>query len=832
MPKHWKFIRQNTLRLALYAVCSITAGCSETDLVELAGPEGAARREVKSFGLLALNIADPIDTLNVGDSFKVAVTGTYIDESIVDLTDDVNFSWQPETSAELISPGVLKFLSEGSLTLSASIDDVATQKNLSIAAARIESIHVDFDATKVWPGVALAITPYGIYSDERVRTPANISELSVSPSDFGFFTEDDGQFYFTANSVGEATLNWQIEELTLAKPIEGKNPEFDSLVIDPSTIRQPIGTAIPISLGLDTFPSLESLSSFASWVSDDPSIATVDSDGVIRLVGEGVTTVTANLFGQTVDVAVQTTASPVVSIAFSQDNIELPRGRQGSLTVVGTQADDNTVDLTSVVAFVSDSEAIVTVGNETEDKGEFELVNTGDTTIRASYAGLETSLAVRVLTQVPDEIEVVGSGDPVESIEIPEGTTFDVQMRTLFSHGQTTISTTAVTVTSQASSLLSATLENESGSNFWRLSGLQAGNTGLRVEHGDVVKVIPVTISGGRLTSIEITEATVELPKGRTHQFLLQGYYTDDPGNPRSIDADLATWYSSFDSETYDEPPVWVNNASSKGLALLIQEGIANVQAEFAGFTASSTVTVEPPVIDNLDITATSTDLIKGDDTSLTISAVFSDNSTRNVSELCSDHSLSITVNDLHGFLGDAITVDDQSCVDGTITIDASVEGVASIEASLAPDGGGDPFVNLEDEVVNVRSACVENSTTQRYGSHGDSDGFYCIYQGNKGASCTTTCTNAGLSNHQATISLLGSSAATGNECREAIELFDAFSAADFDGYSGDGNNVNGLGCSVFDFFGNLVPRRFETTVTDYSGTATDYFRLCACSTP
>lgn len=129
------------------------------------------------------------------------------------------------------------------------------------------------------------------------------------------------------------------------------------------------------------------------WSSEDPSVATVDDQGVVSGVSEGSTTVTASVEGVEATVTVTVQVSVAV-VEVEPAEAELTVGQSLDLSATPRAGDGSALD--REVVWSSSAESVATVDGE----GRVDAVGEGSTTISATSEGVEGTAAITVTNPV------------------------------------------------------------------------------------------------------------------------------------------------------------------------------------------------------------------------------------------------------------------------------------------------------------------------------------------------------------------------------------------------------------------------------------------------
>ncbi len=183
-----------------------------------------------------------------------------------------------------------------------------------------------------------------------------------------------------------------------------------SLVVAPDSPQAQIGaTQQFVAIGTFTDGSSADLTAQATWASSSTAIASINSRSGLALVnaagtasiGATVGSISArtNLVGQ---------PARLVSIAVSPSSASLNVGGTQQLQAIGTYSDRSTADITSAVAWTSESSAIALV-----TAGRVSAASPGSTTVRATGAGGIVSSGVSItVNPIVYTAPVASAGNP------------------------------------------------------------------------------------------------------------------------------------------------------------------------------------------------------------------------------------------------------------------------------------------------------------------------------------------------------------------------------------------------------------------------------------
>ena len=151
------------------------------------------------------------------------------------------------------------------------------------------------------------------------------------------------------------------------------------------------------------------------------------------------------------------------------------------------------------------------------------------------------------------------------------------------------------------------------------VKGLKEGTVAITAATERGLGSLVLTVTPAELQSISITASSLSISAGQQQQFTATGNYSD--GSSPDITS-LVTWSSSSGSAAFSTPAV-------AGLATGTGPGTADISATLAGIGSNSlTLTIGPPVLSSISITASSQSIAMGQQQQFTATATYSDGST------------------------------------------------------------------------------------------------------------------------------------------------------------------------------------------------------------
>jgi hypothetical protein len=171
-----------------------------------------------------------------------------------------------------------------------------------------------------------------------------------------------------------------------------------TVAVTPATSALVVGQTATLSATAKDASGTVIVGRTVQWASNNPSIATVSSTGVVTAVAEGVAIVSGTVEGKVGQAQVTVSRVPVASVRLTPLTVVLERGRTRQLTAAAVDAAGNVLD-GRTVQWTTDAPAVATVSAT----GLVQAVAEGYAGITATIDGKSASSAVTVTEPEPAE---------------------------------------------------------------------------------------------------------------------------------------------------------------------------------------------------------------------------------------------------------------------------------------------------------------------------------------------------------------------------------------------------------------------------------------------
>jgi uncharacterized protein YjdB len=623
-------------------VTAASAGTA-TITASFGGQTATVTLTVTASTLTAIDLTPPSPTFVVGEQQAMTATGQFADGSTSNLTASVTWTLTPLNVATVDASGMVSATGVGSAQLTAAFNGVSGTTTLTVVAAAIQSLSISPSIATLSPGATQQFTATGTYSDGMTVDLTSSVLWTVGSSTVAAVSDATGTAgLVTALAVGTTQLTATFDGQTATAPLTVTSAPLVSLLISPSSGVIAVGQTTSFTASAtDSSGATHDVTQTAVWSVLAPTLADVSNSsgtaGQVTGVTVGTGTVQASISGLSATASLTVTAAALVSIAVTPATATLSAGNTQAYVATGTYSDGTTRVLTSLVTW---SVATTTVAR-ISTAGLLTAVHEGSTSVTATYLGVTGTATVTVTA--PTLVQIVVT--PITAT-LMVGDTQAYTATAVFSDGTTQNVTTTATWTSSDSTVATLTVNTGGGMGPGgpggpgngppgvRATGVAAGTDTITATYMGETATATLTVTAATLVSISIDPVLATIAVGETENFQVVGVYSD--GSTETL-TNQATWTSS------DATVAAVSNATmgmggfpgggGGGAAQVLAEaaGTTTITASYMGFTATATVTVTAPVPTSIQITPVEASIAVGETQAFEAIALYSDNTTQNV---------------------------------------------------------------------------------------------------------------------------------------------------------------------------------------------------------
>ncbi|HEY0263672.1 MAG TPA: Ig-like domain-containing protein [Granulicella sp.] len=562
-----------------------------------------------SSSLTSITITPANPTVTAGGTLQLTATGTNADGTTQDLTGSLTWSTSNPAVAT-VTNGVITGVGPGTATITATAPDGTTTTVTVTVSPALVSLAIIPATNTITKGTTQQFTVTGTYTDGTTKdlttlatwTSSNPAVISITSG--GLATGlTDGSATLTATYQGQTASTAAIQDVAATTAVSG-------LSVVPTSARIALGTPEKLSaIASYADGSHADVSSTATWTSADPTIATIDANGLVTAVGTGTVTLTGTIGGYQSQTTLIVTPATLVSVAMSPTSADFAAGTPQKFSLIGTFSDGSTQDLSPAATWTSSDPAVATVSNTGLAQG----VAAGPVQISASFGGQTAATSGSQVTPAT----LVSVAIVPSSPNLHLGTWQKFQAIGTFSDGTTADLSSMATWSSSDNTIVSMTSDGTASAIAQGSAQVSATVNGMTATSGSF------TVTPATLVSVAITPSTPSFAAGTTQQFTATGTYSD--GTTQDLTPDVV-WSSS-------DPTVTTINQN--GLAESGNPGTAQISATINGVTATSgSVSVTPATLVSFSISPTTASVVAGTTQQFTATGTYSDGTTQDITDL------------------------------------------------------------------------------------------------------------------------------------------------------------------------------------------------------
>ena len=278
---------------------AVAAGTSTVTAIS-GSISGTSSVTVTPATLVSLAIAPLNSSMPVGASKQFTATGTFSDNSTLDMTQQVLWKSSSPSVATITATGLTSSVATGATTIEADWGSVTRSTTLTVSSVKLVSIAINPSNPTVAKGTALKLTVVGTYSDGSTATLSNVSWRSSKPQ----VANMRGSGIVHAKKGGTATITATASGLKATTTLTVSTGTLVSIVITPANTSVPSGSTQQFTAtGTFSDGTTQDVSINAHWSSSVATVATIANApsvaGLATTYNTGVTTIGANAHGIT-----------------------------------------------------------------------------------------------------------------------------------------------------------------------------------------------------------------------------------------------------------------------------------------------------------------------------------------------------------------------------------------------------------------------------------------------------------------------------------------------------------------------------------------------------
>ncbi len=500
----------------------------------------------------------------VGGVVQVNAFAIYTFGPRVDVTTQVTWTTTDTTLATINTSGQISGLAEGTVGIHAKLGSLTASATVDVRARKLVAIQVTPALATVAIGGTQAYVATGNYDD------GTTNDLTATAQ---WVSTDPAAVSVDATGLAKGLIGGSAVEIhatfaghTGTASLIVSAASIASVALTPSTasIAKGLTQGFQATATL-TDGTLLDVTLQATWTSNNPAIATVNSQGHALGVATGSCAILATVNGVAGSASLTVTNATVTSVLI---NPSVATGFVGGPAIPfaaqASYSDATYADVTAQATWSSSDPSVVVVNG----LGQASALAQGTAQISAKFQGVTSNAAlVAIGPAVVSSLQILPA-----NATIAKGTNQAFKAQATLSDGSKADMTSLVAW--QSSDLTVATV---TGAGV--VYALKTGNVTLSATFQGKTAQAALSVSPAVLVSLAISPASgAPLQIGATRQFTALGTYSD---NSSQVLTDLVSWTCS------DAAKLTVSNAAgSHGLALALAAGSVNVAATLGDVAA------------------------------------------------------------------------------------------------------------------------------------------------------------------------------------------------------------------------------------------------------
>ncbi len=583
------------------------------------GLTGSTLLTVTTATLSSIQVTPTNPSRTKGSTVAFTATGLYTDGTTQNLTTQVAWSSSSPSIATVSnasgSQGVATTIAVGQTTITATLGTTTGSTTLTVTPATLTSITIAPINPSAADGTTVSFTATAFFSDgtsQNVTTQATWTSTNGSIATISNAAGTQG--VATGVGPGQTTIAASFGGMSASTTLTITAAVLVSVQVTPTNPTIAKGTNIQFTAtAVFSDGTTQNVTASSTWASTSTTVATIGNapGNRGRATGQnvGTTTISAVFNGISGSTTLTVSAATLQSIQVTPANGSAPKGTTRQFTATGVYSDGTTQNLTTLVTWSSTNQTVATISNAAGSQGLVSALNTGTTTISATFGGVTGSTTLTVTAASLSSIQVTPTNPSVA-----EGTTVQFVATGIYSDGTQQTITTQVTWTStvQATATISTT---------GLATSIDPGTTTITAALSGVTGSTTLTVTPAVLVSIQVTPTTPSIAKGSTLQFTATAVFSD------------ATTQDVTTSATWNSTDIAVatqsNAVGSKGLATSVGTGTTSITAAYGGFTGSTTLTVTAATVVSIQVTPSNATIADGTTRQYTATAVYTDSTTQ-----------------------------------------------------------------------------------------------------------------------------------------------------------------------------------------------------------
>ncbi|HEY0703080.1 MAG TPA: Ig-like domain-containing protein [Candidatus Acidoferrales bacterium] len=606
----------------------------------------------------SLTISPSSASIAAGTTQQFTASGNFSDGSTQDVTTQVAWTTS-NANASINANGLATGYTAGTSTVQATLGAQGNTAALTITNAVLQSITIMPANPTAAAGNSQGLTATGNYSDGTTQDLTKIVNWTSSDTTTA---QVNTSGVVTTTKAGSVTITATDMAVTKSVTFVVSAPTLSSVTVTPANPSAAVGQSEQLTATANfTDGSTLDVTNSATWTSDTPAVATVNSTGLVTAVNTGSAGISATYQGVTGGVTFTSGQAVAVSISISPSNPSVAAGDTQQLTANATFSNGTMMDVTSSATWTTSDATLATVSST----GLVTAVKTGMPSITAQFGAAMKSVTVNVTGA-----NLVSLAVSPQNPTAPRGTAEQFAATGSYSDGSMKDITASVTWTSTTTNVATidsnglASARSVGSSTIAAAMGTFSDSTTLNVSAATLtsIDVVPVASSNNLEPDVKNANArkngrfaapSTGSSRARAAQSTPRANGLIDPVIPFNLNAIVTNVavgteqqfqaIGTFsDGSTHDLTPAatWsstlagVASVNPAGLATALAVGTTQIQATQSSLVGATTLNVTPAILTSIAIIPSNDTAYVGMNVQYIATGIFSDGSTQDITAL------------------------------------------------------------------------------------------------------------------------------------------------------------------------------------------------------
>ncbi|GAB6097356.1 hypothetical protein JCM14469_36100 [Desulfatiferula olefinivorans] len=479
----------------------------------------------------------------------------------------------------------------------------------------LESIDLESAESRIPLGRSLSLTATGIYSDLSSVDLVDTANWEIEHPDVVDWDRTKGHNVLRAKAPGQSRVRVFQDGIEAGIQLTVTDAVLEQIIVQPARPRLAAGMeAVLDAVGLFSDQTGRDITDDITWTVDDPAVAVIEGRRLHALAA-GITTIKAELDGREHTLTLTVTDAVLVRLEPSPAEPSVAVGVTVDIRVTGIFSDSSKKDMGGLVDWDNPEPAMADVSTE----GTRDLltgVSPGRVTLTAERDGIVASLPVTVTEARLRRIELSPAGSTMA-----KGQSRSFRATGIYTDQSSRDLTE--TVLWESDDLARARVSNAAASKG-RVTALSMGTVGIGAALGAVAARTEITVGEAALESVYLVAEGPHFPAGLTRSLSAMGRYSDDSVQDLT---GMVTWASS------DLQVAVVGNGDDGGRLTGLEPGEVTVSACLDGIDGRMTLTIEDPLLTDMEVSPAAATLPAGHGLALTAVGRFTDGAVMTVTD-------------------------------------------------------------------------------------------------------------------------------------------------------------------------------------------------------